>query len=167
MSRVGFAGACLAATVLALSSQAAMAQGELQIEPHPYDSILSPYPLGPLQKFGDPSLGSEPRFSSVRQAPEPRSRQAHVAHGGQSQAARRPSVISESRQTAARSFARQPEAQRGTDGTVLSLAPRYGERAPSRQFCFPSSTIHFQQNQGDGCYAAAPVRGRFEELLEK
>jgi hypothetical protein len=165
MSRIGFAGACLAAGVLALSSQAAMAQGELQIEPHPYDSILSPYPLGPLQKFGDPLSGSAPRFSSVRQAPAPRPRQAHVVHADQSQAARRPSVISEPRQLAARSFARQPGGQRGLEGTVLSLAPRYGERVPSRQFCFPSSTIHIQQSEGNGCYAAAPARSRFEELL--
>ncbi len=40
-----------AAIALGLSSPQTMAQGLLTIEPHPFDSTMSPYPLGPLRKI--------------------------------------------------------------------------------------------------------------------
>jgi hypothetical protein len=168
MSRVGFASTCFAAILLALSSHQTMAQGLLPIEPHPFDNLISPYPLGPLQKFGDLSPGSEAMSSRLQPAPVSPSRQAHAARSGQFQAQRRPSRIPGPRQTALRSPTRLHEGQRGVagSGAVLSLAPRTQERLPARQFCFPSATIHFQQGERDNCSLGAPAyRGRFEELL--
>jgi hypothetical protein len=165
MSRVRFVGACMAVALLALPSQGAMAQGSLTTEP--FDGLMAPDPLGPLQKFGDWSPGSELRFTKAEPASVPRQRQAHP-RDGQSQAQRRQNPRPEARQTALRSLARQHEWPRGVAGSVLSLAPTNQERLPARQFCFPSSTIHFQQNERDNCYLAAPAyRGRFEELLGK
>ena len=168
MSRLRCVGACMAAALLALSSQDAMAQGSLTTEP--VDGLMAPYPLGPLQKFGDWSSGSELRFTRAERASPPRQRQAH-ARDGQSQAQRRQKPTSESRQAAFRSPARQHEWQRGPAGSgssVLSLAPINQERIAARQFCFPSSTIHFQRNERDYCNVGAPAyRGRFEELLGK
>jgi len=163
MGRINFVSAGFAGILLALSGQETMAQGLLQIEPHSFDSVLSPYPLGPLQKFGDLPSARAPWLAGFQQASAPP--QAPAARTAQSQARRRSSPTSESRQTALRAAAPH-ERQRGTvgSGSVLALAPRTGERLPSRAFCFPSSTLHIQQNQN--CYAAAPaVRGRFEELL--
>src|ERR1700730_1250069 len=65
MSRVGFASICFAAILLALSSHQTMAQGLLETAPQPFDSFMSPYPLGPLQKFGDLSPGSEAMSSRL------------------------------------------------------------------------------------------------------
>jgi hypothetical protein len=164
MGRIKFVSASFAAILLALSCQQTMAQGELQIEPHPFDSLMSPYPLGPLQKFGDRAPGSAAEVTRFAQAPRPP--QAHVARNKQAQ--RRPTPVSDSRQAALRSPAPQHERQRGPAalGPLLSLAPRTGERLPMRPFCFPSSTLHIQQNQADNCYVGATaVRGRFEELL--
>ena len=148
--------------LLGLSGQA-MAQGQLAIEPHPLDSITSPYPLGPVQKFGDFSPGYVERFLS----PQPAAPQAQTAHNGQGQAPRRQSARAAPRRpTVLRSAARQQEARRATAsaGPVLSLAPRYGERRPSTPFCFPASTIHIQQDER--CKVGAPTyRARFEELL--
>jgi hypothetical protein len=155
MSRIKLVSAGFAAILLAWSGQHAMAQGLLQIEPHSLDSLESPYPLGPLQKFGDFRPGWVPGLTASPQASPPL--QASVAPTAQPPARRR--------QTALRA-APQHERQRGTvgSGSILALAPRIGERAPSRPFCFPSSTLHVQQNPA--CYgAAAAVRGRFEELL--
>jgi hypothetical protein len=168
MRRVGFVSICFAAALAALSSLQARAQGLLEIEPHPFDGITSPYPLGPLQKFGDLSPGSEASSSRLQAAPLPSSRQARAAPNGQLQAQRRPNPVSAPRQTALRALARQREWQRGLagSGSVLSLAPRTQERVASRQFCFPSATIHFQQGERDNCGVGAPAyRGRFEELL--
>jgi len=166
MSRVGFASTCFAAILLALSSQQARAQGLLEVEPQRSDGIMSPHPLGPPQKFGDLSPGSEAMSSRLQPAPPPPSRQAHAAPNGRLQAQRRPNPISAPRQTAARALARQHEWQHGLAGSVLSLAPRTQERVPSRPFCFPSATIHFQQGERDNCSVGAPAyRGRFEELL--
>jgi hypothetical protein len=165
MGRINFGSAGFAAILLALSGQETMAQGLLQIEPHPFDSMLSPYPLGPLQKFGDLPSARAPWLAGLQQASAPPP--APAARTAQSQVRRRPVPNSESRQTALRAAA-QHERQRGTvgSGSALALAPRTGERLPSRPFCFPSSTLHIQQNQE--CYAVAPlVRGRFEELLGK
>src|ERR1022692_2106369 len=147
MSRVNFVGASFAVILLALSSQETMAQGELQLEPHPFDSIVSPYPLGPPQKFGDlPPAGA----AGFQQASAPRPPQARAARNSQ-QVRRRPNPISEPRRIAARSPAPQYE-RRGTGfGPILSLAPRTGERLPFRPFCFPSATLHVQPNQGDNC----------------
>jgi hypothetical protein len=176
MSRVGFAGACLAATLLALGSQAPMAQGLLSEAPQPFDGILSHDPLGPSQKFGDWSQGSEAKSMTLERAPA--SRQAAVARGAQSQAQRRSHVDSRTadarspgvkpRQTAVRSFARQEDLQRGAadSGSVLALAPIRPARA--RPLCFPSATIHLQANERDACNGgAAAVKGRFEELLHE
>jgi hypothetical protein len=161
MSRVRFVGACMAVALLALPSREAMAQGSLATEP--FDGLMAPEPLGPLQKFGDWSPGSELRFTKAEPASPPRQRQAHAAH-----AQRRQNQSPESRQTAFRSLARQHEWPRGVAGSVLALAPTNQERLPARQFCFPSSTIHFQQNERDNCHLATPAyRGRFEELLGK
>jgi hypothetical protein len=168
MSRVGFASICVAAILLALSSHQTMAQGLLETAPQPFDSFMSPYPLGPLQKFGDLSPGSEAMSSRLRPAPLPHSPQVHAARSGQSQARRRPSPVPGPRQAALRPPTRLHEGQRGVagSGTVLSLAPRTQERLPARQFCFPSATIHFQQGERDNCSVAPPAyRGRFEELL--
>jgi hypothetical protein len=168
MSRVGFVSTCFAAVLLALSSHQTMAQGLLPIEPHPFDGIMSPYALGPLQKFGDLSPASEAMVSRLQPAPQSRLRQARAARNGQLQPQRRPNPISEPRQAAFRSLARQHEWQHGVagSGSVLSLAPRTQERLPSRQFCFPSATIHFQQGERDNCSVGAPAsKGRFEELL--
>jgi hypothetical protein len=155
-----------AAIALGLSSPQTGAQGLLTIEPHPLDSTMSPYPLGPLQKFGEFSPGYVPQFSNTPQAAAPQTRQAQAAPAGQPQMPRRQSARAEPRQTALRASARRQEARRATTGggTVLSLAPRYGERPASTPFCFPSSTLHIQQDAR--CNLAAPVsRGRFEELL--
>jgi hypothetical protein len=158
MSRVKLVSAGFAAILLAWSGQHAMAQGLLQIEPHPLNSLESPYPLGPLQKFGDfrpgwvSGLIPSPQASAPPQAPA-----AQTASTAQPPARRR--------QTAFRA-APQHERQRETvgSGSLLALAPRTGERRPSRPFCFPSSILHIQQNPS--CYgAAAAARGRFEELL--
>lgn len=158
-----------AAIALGLSSPQTMAQGQLTIEPHPFDSTMSPYPLGPLQKFGEFTPGYVGRFSSVPQAalPQaaaPQARRAGAAPDGQPQTPRRQSARAEPRQL--RASARRQEARRATIGvgTVMSLAPRYGERPTSTPFCFPSSTVHFQQDAR--CNPATPPsRGRFEELL--
>ena len=166
MRRIKFVSASFAAILLALSCQQTMAQGELQIEPHPFDSFMSPYPLGPLQKFGDLAPGSTAGVARFAQAPRPP--QAQVARTNHAQARRRPGPVAESRQAAWRGPAPQHERQRGPAplGPVLSLASRTGERLPVRPFCFPSSTLHIQQNQPDNCYGGAPaIRGRFEELL--
>ena len=155
-----------AAIALGLSSPQTMAQGQLTIEPHPFDSTMSPYPLGPLQKFGEFTPGYVGRFSSVPQAalPQAAAPQAGAAPDGQPQAPRRQSARAEPRQL--RASVRRQEARRATIGvgTVLSLAPRYGERPASTPVCFPSSTVHFQQDAR--CNPATPsYRGRFEELL--
>jgi hypothetical protein len=168
MRKAGFVGACFAAALAALSSHQTTAQGLLTIEPQPFDSFLSPHPLGPLQKFGDLSPGSEAMSSRLQPAPRPPARQARAARNGQLQAQRRANPISAPRQTALRALARQHEWQHGLagSGSVLSLAPRTQERVPSRPFCFPSATIHFQQGERDNCGVGAPAyRGRFEELL--
>jgi hypothetical protein len=161
MSRVKIFGAAFAVILLALASRQTMAQGVLQIEPYPFDS-MSPYPLGAPQKFGTlpPAVAAGFQQASVRPP------QVHAARSSQ-QVRRRPSPISAPRQIAARSLASPYEPQRaGGFGPVLSLAPRTGERLPARPFCFPSSTLHVQSNQADNCYVGAPViRGRFEELL--
>jgi hypothetical protein len=165
MSGVRLAGVCIAATLLALSSQGT-AQGLLP--PQPADDMMSPYPLGPLQKFEVWSPGSEARSTGSERAPQPRPQHAHAARNGQSQAQRRSSLLPEPRRTAVRSAAPQHEWQRGVaaSGSLLSLAPNSQERRPARELCFPSSTIHFQQNERDNCNLGAPaVKGRFEELL--
>jgi hypothetical protein len=158
MSRVKLLGASFAAILLALASRQTMAQGLLQLEPYPFDT-MSPYPLGPSQKFGTlpPAVAGGFQQASVRPP------QVHASRSSQ-QVRRRP--LSAPRQIAARSLASPYEPQRGTGfGSVLSLAPRTGERLPARPFCFPSSTLHVQSNQTDNCYGAPAVRGRFEELL--
>jgi len=169
MSGVRFVRAGIAAAVLGLSSQGMLAQGLLPMTPQPF-GVMSPDPLGPPQKFGDWSPGSEPRFTGSERASLPRPPQAHAARGGPSQPQRRLSLAAEPRRTALRTPARQHEWQRVVvgSGSVLSLAPRDQERRASRQFCFPSSTIHFQQNEPDNCNVGAPlVKGRFEELLSR
>jgi hypothetical protein len=153
MSRVKLLGVSTAAILLALASGQTMAQGLLQLEPYPFDS-MSPDPLGPPQKFGTlpPAVAGGFQQASVRPP------QVHASRSSQ-QARRRPSLLSAPQQIAARS----PGAG---FGSVLSLAPRTGERLPARPFCFPSATLHVQSNQADNCYVGAPaVRGRFEELL--
>jgi len=176
MSRVGFAGACMAATLLTLWSQAPMAQGLLTEGSQPFDGILSHDPLGPSQKFGDWSPGSEAKSQTLERAPA--LQQADAPRGGQSQASRRshldarradaanPAV--KPRQTAVRSFARQDDLQRDGvgPGSVLALAPIKPARA--RPLCFPSATIHLQPNERDACNGGATaVKGRFEELLSE
>lgn len=171
MSRVGFAGACFAATLLALWSQAPMAQGLLSEASQPFDGILSHAPLGPSQKFGDWSPGSEAKSMTLERAPA--SRQADAARDGQSQAQRRSHAQSRSlafkpRPAAVRSFARQEDLQRGAadSGSVLALAPVRPARA--RSLCFPSATIHLQPSERDACNGGATaVKGRFEELLHE
>jgi hypothetical protein len=166
MRSVRFIDACFTVILLGLSSQEAMAQGQLAIEPHPLDSITSPYALGPVQKFGDFSPGYVGRFSNPQPGAAPPPRPAQTAHDGQAQAPRRQSARAAPRPTVLRSAARQQEAHRATAGAgpVLSLAPRYGERRPSTPFCFPASTIHIQQDER--CKIGAPTyRARFEELL--
>jgi hypothetical protein len=166
MSGIGVASALIAAILLMLSGQETMAQGELA-RPQSFD-MMSSDPLGPLQKFGDWSPGSESRFTRVERASLPHPRQARAARNGQFQAQRRPGLMSEPRQTAFRSLARQHDWQRGVagSGSALALAPRTQERLSSRQFCFPSSTIHLPQNERDDCNVRAPTyKGRFEELL--
>jgi hypothetical protein len=155
MSRVKLASAGLAAILLALPGQHSMAQGLLQIEPHPLDSLESPYPLGPLQKFGDFRPGWVPGLTPSPQAAAPT--QASLAPTAQPPAGRRQAIVR---------AAPQHERPRGTvgSGSLLALAPRTGERAPSRPFCFPSSTLHIEQNPACSSRAGA-VRGRFEELL--
>jgi hypothetical protein len=165
MNRVRFINACFTAGLLGLSSQQAMAQGQLAIEPHPLDSITSPYPLGPVQKFGDFSPGYAGRLSSPQPAAAP---PAQTAHNGQAQTPRRQIARAAPPRTTLRSTARQQDARRATAGAgpVLSLAPRYGERLPSTPFCFPASTIHIQQDER--CRPRAPTyRARFEELLSE
>jgi hypothetical protein len=167
MNAVRLVGACLAAGLLALSGQTG-AQGLLPMQPPAVDDMMSPYPLGPLQKFEDGFLAGQGRLARPEQASVPRPPQAHAPRMGLGQAARRRNPVSEPRQIVMRSAARQHESQRGTIGSesVLSLAPRTRERAPSRRFCFPASTIHLQQGERDVCNASAPaVKGRFEELL--
>jgi hypothetical protein len=163
MGVVRFCSAGFAAVLLALLCQNTMAQGLLSIEPHPLDSLLSPYPVGPLQKFGDLPPASEPRFSVSQQLSASRARALQAT--AQAQAQRRPSPGAEPRRTSLRSFARRHEPE-GTVGSVsvLSLAPRHGERRPAQPFCFPSSTLHVQQDAR--CNVGVPTyRGRFEELL--
>jgi hypothetical protein len=162
MSRIKLFGASFAAILLALASRQTMAQGLLQIEPHPFDSIVSPYPLGPPQKFG----ASPPAVAAGFQQASVRPPQVHAARTSQ-QVRRRPNPISAPRQIAARFPASQYELQRGAGfGPVLSLAPRTGERLPARRFCFPSATLHVQSNLADNCYVGVPaIKGRFEELL--
>jgi len=169
MSRFGILSACFAAILLALSGQDAMAQGLLPPGPQSVEDMMSPHPLGPLQKFGDMFPGSEASSLKFQPASPPPSRQVHAARNGEHQTQRRPSPISDLRQTAVRSPARQRDWQYGlaSSASVLSLAPRTQERRPSSPFCFPSSTIHFQQDERDGCYVGAPAKGRFEELLGK
>ena len=87
MSRIKLVSAGFAAILLALSGQHAMAQGLLQIEPHPLDSLESPYPLGPLQKFGDFRPGWVPGLTPSPQAAAPT--QASVAPTAQPPARRR------------------------------------------------------------------------------
>ncbi len=167
MTRVRWVSACVAASLLALPAQAA-AQGLLPLQPPAADDMMSPYPLGPLQTFGNGTPASAARPTRPALASLTRPLQALAARDGQSQAARRLNPASESRQAAIRPSARPHEWQRGTIGSesVLSLAPRTQERAASRQLCFPSSTIHLSQNERDACNGgAAPVKGRFEELL--
>jgi hypothetical protein len=65
MGVVRLCNAGVAAVLLALLCQKTMAQGLLPIEPHPFDSLQSPYPLGPLQKFGDLPSASGPRFFGI------------------------------------------------------------------------------------------------------
>jgi hypothetical protein len=181
MSRVGFAGACMAATLLTLWSQAPMAQGLLSESSQPFDGILSHDPLGPSQKFGEWSPGSETKsmtLESMTLERAPASQQADAARTGQSQASRRSHVDARSadarnpafkpRQTAVRSFARQNDLQRGGvgPGSVLALAPIKPARAGP--LCFPSATIHLQPNERDACNGGAvAVKGRFEELLNE
>jgi hypothetical protein len=175
MSRVGFAGTCMAATLLTLWSQAPMAQGLLQEGSQPFDGILSHDPLGPSQTFGGWSPGSEAKSLTLERAPA--AQQADV----QSQAQRRShadsrkleskslelkSLALKPRPAAVRSFARQDDGERGGAGSVLALAPVKSARA--RPLCFPSTTIHLQPGQRDACNGgAAAVRGRFEELLHE
>jgi hypothetical protein len=161
MSRIGLCGTCFAAILLAVSCQETVAQGLLQIEPQPFDGVLSPNPLGPPQNFGGMAPGSQRGFSRLQQAP--RARQADAAGDGEAKTQRRPSQAAGPRQAAARSVARGHELPGGTVGSVLSLAPRYGERSPAKPFCFPPSTLHVQQDAR--CNVAATARGRFEELL--
>jgi hypothetical protein len=174
MSRVRFAGACVAATLLALWSREPMAQGLLSGSPQPFDGILSHDPLGPPQKFGDWSPGSEARSTRLQAAPaSPPPQQADATRSGQSRTQHRSrpdsrNLASRPRQTAVRSFARQDDLQRGAagSGSVLALAPI--KRARSRPLCFPSSTIHLQANERDTCNGGAPaVKSRFEELLNE
>jgi hypothetical protein len=169
MSGFKFLGAGLVASLLVLSSHEPMAQGLLPM-PQPSDGIMSPDPLGPLQKFGDRSPGGEPRFTKPERAPLPHPQQAQSAPSGQSLTQRRPNLASKPRQIAVRSFVRQHDWQRGVigSGSALALAPTNQARLPSRRFCFPSSTIHLQQNERDNCNGGAPaVKARFEELLSK
>jgi hypothetical protein len=168
MSGVRFVGACMAATLLVLSGQETMAQGSLPVKSQSFDDVMTPYPLGPLQKFGDWSPGSEARFTRLERAPLLRRQQVDAPRSSQFQARRRPNPSPGSRQAAVRSSARQHGWQRGVaqSGSVLALAPINQARRPARQFCFPSSTIHFQQNERDNCNLGAPAyTGRFEELL--
>src|ERR1700736_4311614 len=133
MSGVRFVGVCMAAALLALSSHESRAQGSLATEPQSFDDLMAPHPLGPVQKFGDWSPGSELSFTKTERASLPRPRQAHATRDGQSQAPRRQNLTSESRQTAIRSSARQHEWQRALAGSgpVLSLAPINQQRLPA------------------------------------
>jgi hypothetical protein len=163
MSRIGFCSTCFAVILLAVSCQETRAQGLLLIEPQPFDGVLSPNPLGPPQKFDGLPPGSPSRFSRLQQSPASRARQADAARDGEAKTQRRPSQAAGPRPAASRSFARGHEVPGGTVGSVLSLAPRYGERSPAHPFCFPPSTLHVQQDAR--CNVAAAARGRFEELL--
>jgi hypothetical protein len=173
MSRVKFAGACMAATLLALWSREPMAQGLLSGAPQPFDGILSHDPLGPPQKFGDWSPGSDARSTGLQLTPASPQQQADAAHSVQSRTQHRShpdarNLASRPRQTAVRSFARQDDLRRGAagSGSVLALAPI--KQARSRPLCFPSSTIHLQPNERDTCNGGAPaVKSRFEELLNE
>jgi hypothetical protein len=175
MSRVGLAGACMAA-LLALWSQASMAQGLLSETSQPFDGILSHDPLGPSQKFGAWSPASEAKSLTLEHAGA--SQQAEATRADQSQAHRRShpesrgldskSLAFKPRQTAVRSFAQRDDLQHSAagSGSVLALAPINPARA--RPLCFPSTTIHLQPNERDACNGgAAAVRGRFEELLHE
>src|SRR5260370_8074851 len=97
MSGVRFVGACMAAALLVLSGQETMAQGLLPVKPQSVDDIMTPYPLGPLQKFGDWSPGSEARFTRLERAPLPR-QLVDAARSGRFQAQRRPNPNPASRQ---------------------------------------------------------------------
>jgi hypothetical protein len=168
MSKVRFAGACMAAALLALWSQEPMAQGLLSGPPQPFDGVLSHDPLGPSQKFGDLSPGSEARSTTLERAPAARPQQAYAAPRAEPQTKHRSHLAFRPRQTAVRSFARQDDLQRGAagSGSVLALAPV--KQARVRPLCFPSSTIHLQANERDACNGGAPVvKGRFEELLNE
>jgi hypothetical protein len=178
MSRAGFAGACMAAILLTLWSQAPLAQGLLSGPPQPFDGILSHDALGPSQKFGDLSPRSEAGSMTLQSPPVSPSQQAVATPGAEPQTKRRSHLDSRSadsrntafkpRKTAARSLARQDDVQRGVagPGSVLALAPI--KPARMRPLCFPSATIHLQANERDACNGGAPaVRGRFEELLNE
>jgi hypothetical protein len=165
MGVVRFCSAGVAAVLLALVCQPAMAQGLLAIEPHPLDSLLSPYPVGPLQKFGARPPAGEARFSPSQQpsqqAAAPRERETQPQAQAQAQAQRRPGAGAEPRH-APRTVARRHEPESATAGSVLALAPRHGERRPAPAICF--STLHVQQDAR--CNVGVPTyRGRFEELL--
>jgi len=166
MSRFGFLSACFVAILLALAGQDAMAQGLLPPGPQSVDDMMSPHPLGPLQKFGNMPPESEASSLKLQPASPAHSRRVHAARI-EPQTQRRPKPISDLRKAAVRSPARQHELQYGvaSSASVLSLAPRTQERRPSSPFCFPFSTIHIQQDERDGCYVGAPAKGRFEELL--
>jgi hypothetical protein len=173
MSRAAFAAACMAA-LLALWSQAPMAQGLLPAAPQPFDGILSHDPLGPSQKFGDWSPGGEARSPTLERAPisqqadaAPESHAQRRSHA-QSRSADSKRLAFKPRPTAVRSFAQQDDLQRraASSGSALALAPVGTARA--RPLCFPSSTIHLQPGERDACNGgAAAVRGRFEELLHE
>jgi hypothetical protein len=168
MSRVGFVAVGVAATLLALWTQEPMAQGLLSGSPQPFDGIMAPAPLGPVQKFGDWSPATEAKSMRLERAPVSQPQQADASRSGQFQAQRRLNPALKPKHTAARSFARQQELQRGVagSGSLLSLAPI--KPARFRPVCFPSSTIHLQPGERDACNGGAPaVRGRFEELLSE
>jgi hypothetical protein len=158
----------MAAALLALWSQRPMAQGLLSGSSQPFDGILSHDPLGPSQKFGDWSPGSEARSATLERPRALQPQQADAARSGPSQAQRRSHLAFRPRQIAVRSFARQDDLQRRVagSGSVLALAPI--KPARSRPLCFPSSTIHLQPNERDICNGGAPaVKSRFEELLNE
>jgi hypothetical protein len=168
MSGVRFVGAVVAAALLALWSQPPMAQGLLEAVPQPFDGILSHDPLGPSQRFGDLPSGSEARSTRMEHTPVAQPQQADAAPRGQVRTAGRSGPVSKPRQTAARSFARQPERTAAGSGSLLALAPVNQQHLRARPLCFPSATIHLRPNERDACNGGAPaVKGRFEELLNE
>jgi hypothetical protein len=168
MSGLRFVGAGVAAALLALWSQEPTAQGLLEATPQPFDGILSHAPLGPPQKFGDLSPGSEVRSTRMERTPIAQPQQADAARSPQVRTAGQSSPISKPRRTAARSFARQQERTAAGSGSLLALAPINQQHLRARPFCFPSSTIHLRPSERDACNGGAPaVKGRFEELLNE